>query len=152
MRHGKLRFSNPAAQSQLLTAVRAAVAEAGNASAYPLQVAGEPAELCVAPLRPHHARSRQWQVPLALVILNVGKVDEAAIALRMRQVYGLTPAEARLASMLALGQSLQDIAAATGVTDATLRTHLRSIFGKTGTRRQAEVVAIALRGSILGPS
>lgn len=150
VRHGKLRFADPPAQAQLLTAVRAAVAEAGCSSVDQVVLAGDAAELCVAPLRPHHPWMRQWQMPLALVIISVGKVDAEGISLRMRQVYGLTPAEGRVASMLALGKNLQDIGAAIGVSDPTLRTHLRNIFSKTGTRRQAELVAIALRGSRVG--
>lgn len=153
VRHGKLRFIDPVTQARFLDAVRGAVAEIGRSSAYPIVLArGERAELWIAPLRPSNPRAGQWQVPLALAIINVGKVDATAIAWRMRQVYGLTPAEARVASLLALGNTLQDIASATAASEPTLRTHLRSIFGKTGTRRQAELVAVALRGSIFGSS
>jgi DNA-binding CsgD family transcriptional regulator len=61
--------------------------------------------------------------------------------------YGLTPAEARLAVALANGDSLKEIAEATGNRVGTLRTHLKHVFAKTGTRRQAELVRLVLRGS-----
>jgi len=63
----------------------------------------------------------------------------------------LTPAEARLAAALATGATLEQIAAAHRVTEATLRSQLRSIFSKTGTSRQAELVRLALRGVALAP-
>jgi DNA-binding CsgD family transcriptional regulator len=151
VRHGRLRFTDPPTQARFLIAVRAAVAEFGRSSAHPLVLAnGETAELLIAPLRPNNPRAGQWQLPLALAVISVGGVDTAAIAWRMRQVYGLTPAEARVASLLAVGKNLQEIATVTGVTEPTLRTHLRSIFGKTGTRRQAELVAVALRAATFG--
>jgi DNA-binding CsgD family transcriptional regulator len=56
--------------------------------------------------------------------------------------FGLTPAEIDIASQLACGSSLESISAARGVTIATTRTILRSIFRKTGVRRQSELVAL----------
>jgi DNA-binding CsgD family transcriptional regulator len=69
----------------------------------------------------------------------------------VRELYGLTPAEAAITAALALGRSVEDAAKAKRVSLATLRSHLRSIFAKTGTRRQAELVSIALRGSAIRP-
>ena len=56
-------------------------------------------------------------------------------------VFGLTPAEARLASALGEGQDLNAAAAAFGVTRQTVRSQLKTIFAKTGAHRQAELVA-----------
>jgi DNA-binding NarL/FixJ family response regulator len=55
--------------------------------------------------------------------------------------YGLTAAETRLASMLMEGLALEQIATRLGVSRNTLRSQLRQIFRKTGTRRQAELVS-----------
>jgi DNA-binding CsgD family transcriptional regulator len=151
VRNGKLGFANTSAQARFLNAVRSAVAEPGVSSAYLIHLGGKTAELMVAPLRPHDPRAGQWQLPLALVIMNSGEADADAIAWRLRQVYALTPAEARIVSLLALGKNLREIALATATTEPTLRTHLRSIFSKTNTRRQAELVAVALRGSAFEP-
>lgn len=54
----------------------------------------------------------------------------------------LTPAEARLAWRLASGETVAAAADALGVTKETSRTQLRNIFTKTGTHRQAELVAL----------
>jgi DNA-binding CsgD family transcriptional regulator len=58
------------------------------------------------------------------------------------EAFRLTPAEARLAAQLAAGDSLDVTADKLGITYQTARNELRSIFGKTDTRRQAHLVAI----------
>jgi DNA-binding CsgD family transcriptional regulator len=55
--------------------------------------------------------------------------------------YGLTPAEARVAAELCAGRSLEAAAGNLGVTYETARSYLKSIFDKTQTRRQGELVA-----------
>lgn len=54
--------------------------------------------------------------------------------------FGLTPAEARLVALLFAGGSLRSSAEALGVKYETVRGHLKSVFQKTRTRRQAELV------------
>lgn len=66
----------------------------------------------------------------------------------LRQAFGLTPAEARLAIELASGQELREIAAAQHISELTVRTQLRAIFAKTETHRQAELVALLGRMSV----
>jgi DNA-binding CsgD family transcriptional regulator len=56
------------------------------------------------------------------------------------ELYGLTPAESRLAEALLAGQSLADYGDWAGLTRNTLKTHLRSLFNKTDTARQSELV------------
>jgi DNA-binding CsgD family transcriptional regulator len=54
--------------------------------------------------------------------------------------YKLSPAEAGLAARLVSGMSLKQAAAAIGVSENTVRSHLKRVFVKTGVRRQAELV------------
>jgi DNA-binding CsgD family transcriptional regulator len=56
-------------------------------------------------------------------------------------IYGLTNAEARLAAALCEGHDIATVAAMFEVSDQTLRGQLKTIFAKTGSRRQAELVA-----------
>lgn len=67
-------------------------------------------------------------------------------AARLREIYGLTPAEARVAVLLVCGRSLQECAARLDVSITTVRTHLQRIFGKTDTHHQGELVAVLLAG------
>jgi len=57
-------------------------------------------------------------------------------------LFDLTPAEARLAEGLLSGDALSAIARHHGVSITTVRTQLSSIFAKTGTSRQAQLVAL----------
>jgi len=54
--------------------------------------------------------------------------------------YGLTPRETALAMSLVEGKSLAQAAACMGITRGTARQYLKSVFGKLGVRRQAELV------------
>lgn len=56
-------------------------------------------------------------------------------------LYGLTTAEAKLASLLVDGLSLEQAAASLGVSIQTLRSQLKAVFAKTQVSRQAELVA-----------
>jgi DNA-binding CsgD family transcriptional regulator len=67
----------------------------------------------------------------------------------LERVFGLTPAEARLATLLARGATTSEAAEALGISVATVRTQLGSIFGKTHTHRQAELVILLARLSAL---
>ncbi len=58
------------------------------------------------------------------------------------ELYGLTPAEAKVVLALARGATLREIASENGTSDATVRTQLKCALEKTRTRRQAELVAL----------
>lgn len=60
--------------------------------------------------------------------------------------FGLTPAEKRVAHALTEGKTLTQIADGLDVSRTTIAFHLRNIFQKTGTERQAELVALLLKG------
>ena len=60
-------------------------------------------------------------------------------------LFGLSRAEARLAVCVLLGRSAAQCARQFGVGVSTIRSQLRSIFSKTGVRRQAQLVALLAR-------
>jgi DNA-binding CsgD family transcriptional regulator len=59
-------------------------------------------------------------------------------------VFGLTPAECRIATLLAEGLSLKQIAQVQGTQHETVRKQLRSIYQKTSTNRQPELIRLLL--------
>jgi DNA-binding CsgD family transcriptional regulator/PAS domain-containing protein len=63
---------------------------------------------------------------------------------RLQRVYGLTPAEARLAALLARGRRLRTVAAELGISVETARTHLKHIFSKTTSASQVDLVRLLL--------
>lgn len=64
----------------------------------------------------------------------------------LRDLYCLTQAEARVVGALVNGSSLARIADELKVSKNTIRSQLQSIFSKTGTRRQSELVNLILTG------
>ena len=56
-------------------------------------------------------------------------------------MYGFTNCESQLAALLARGTNLSDAAGCLGVSINTVKTHLRGIYEKMGTNKQAQVVA-----------
>ena len=60
----------------------------------------------------------------------------------LKRYYDLTPAEARLAKLIAEGERLDGIAERLGISVHTARTHLKRVFEKTGVERQAELVQL----------
>ena len=73
---------------------------------------------------------------------------EANVALpeqKLRDLFGLTRAEARLALAIFEGLSTSEAALSFGVSPNTARVQLGHIFDKTGTNRQSELVRLMMR-------
>lgn len=111
----------------------------------PVAIDERPLAILVAPLN-----LQNQQIPFlakrACAIVFVGTPAHAAVvdARVVGMLYGLTDAEARLATELARGKSLDEICAFYGISCHTGRSQLKSIFCKTRTRRQAELVNLIL--------
>jgi DNA-binding CsgD family transcriptional regulator len=60
----------------------------------------------------------------------------------LRQVYGLTPRESRIASMFANGASSEEISTALSLRTSTVRQHIKAVLTKTETHRQAELALL----------
>jgi DNA-binding CsgD family transcriptional regulator len=58
------------------------------------------------------------------------------------QAYNLTPTELRVLLAIAEVGGVPEVAAALGVAETTIKTHLSRLFAKTGGRRQADLVKI----------
>lgn len=69
---------------------------------------------------------------------RVSAVDPHALA----TVFDLTPAEARVAALLAQGQSASTIATTLGVLESTVRSHVRQVLAKFGVPRTIDVVRV----------
>lgn len=79
-----------------------------------------------------------------VVVIDPDEIREPSAAL-LRSAFGLTRSEVDLARHLCLGRALKDIARTRQTSVATLRVQLRTLFAKTRTRRQAELVALLAR-------
>jgi DNA-binding CsgD family transcriptional regulator/PAS domain-containing protein len=107
-----------------------------------------PLSIMVAPLT-EVALNPEVNQPAALVFINdpeqnVGTAEEV-----IRRLYGLTPAEARLATVLTQGKSVTQASEELEVTRNTARTHLKRIFQKTGAQRQSDLVKLLLNSPVI---
>lgn len=68
----------------------------------------------------------------------------------LSEVFGLTPAEARVAALVADGTRPEDIARYTNTSRATVKNQLKMVFQKASVHRQAELAAL-LAGFPRGP-
>ena len=78
-------------------------------------------------------------------VLGTPAVDTAA------QLYRLTSAEKRVLSAVMNSGGVRAVACALGISEATVKTHLQNIFGKTGARRQIDLVRLVMTGERAGP-
>lgn len=83
--------------------------------------------------------------PVAVVFVSDPEDNRQSPEDHLVQLFGLTRTEASLTLVLLEGQGLEWAAEQAGMSVNTARTHLKRIFGKTGTHRQAELVRLILR-------
>jgi DNA-binding CsgD family transcriptional regulator len=80
--------------------------------------------------------------PAALVLVTDPGTPSAPPEDALQCLYGLTPAESRLAAAFAAGDTLQDYAEATELSLNYVRWLLKQIEAKTDTRSQVELVRL----------
>jgi DNA-binding CsgD family transcriptional regulator len=80
--------------------------------------------------------------PLAMVLLHDPRRRLQLDPFMVAAAFDLTPAESQLAVSLAQGMSVNEVAIARGVSIETVRSQVKSIFAKTGTSQQSELVSL----------
>jgi DNA-binding CsgD family transcriptional regulator len=108
--------------------------------------AGLPIVVELLPLRSEYRAG--FGEPRCLVIANDPDLALPKKLLLLREAYGLTPVEARLAWVLANGESLADYAEHSAIAVSTARWHLKNIQAKTGARTLEAVIGL-VHASIL---
>jgi DNA-binding CsgD family transcriptional regulator/PAS domain-containing protein len=106
---------------------------------------GLPLEVLVAPAGPSNADTMPWMVgrrAAAMILITDPQGEIRGRIDVLRERFGLTPAEAAFALEIAKGDGRKASAERLGITVGTARSHLSSIFDKTGARRQAELVRL----------
>ena len=66
---------------------------------------------------------------------------------KLADTVDLTPAELRVAAYAAEAASTREIAACLGLSENTVKTHLKSVYLKTQTSSRAELVRLVLRSA-----
>ncbi len=86
----------------------------------------------------------------SVLIISDPEHRAPALTERLRDLFGLTPAEAEVAVAVGRGQDLAEISAARRVKVSTLRDQISSVFAKTDTTRQAQLAGLIGRLAALG--
>ncbi len=137
---GKIAIGLPGMpSSQFAQLLKDACGEPAVGGVLPLRLneAAAVAHLLVLPLR----RRRGAGIPPLALVLVQGLAGANGDAQQLLQrVYGLTPAEARLALLILDGQSPGRVASALQLSVTTVRSQLSAVLKKTGTQRQSDLV------------
>jgi DNA-binding CsgD family transcriptional regulator len=144
LREGRLRLRDPAAQAKL--SALASGADPVPSIALVLETEShQPLRLLAMRIDPPVADTLSGKIEGGSVLVVASQFEggvRAELLDRYTEWFGLTPAEARLAAMLAKGETLEQFAASRGVTVNAGRFLLKGIFGKTGVSKQAQLVAL----------
>ena len=93
-----------------------------------------------------------FQHSKAMVMLIDPDAQVTPSELVLRHGFSLTPAETRLALALANGATLHEFAEKQHIAVGTARIQLKAIMAKTATHRQADLVALLARLSLIPPA
>jgi DNA-binding CsgD family transcriptional regulator/PAS domain-containing protein len=145
--HGVLRAEGTTASAEIKTAIGLAARNECSIGGTGLAVRltdddKAPLVAHVLPLAGGEVRSRLEPAAVAAVFINP-EDDDAASATVLSTTFGLTPAETRVLVRVLKGSTVAEAAASLGVAPTTVRTHLDSIFSKTGVSRQSELIRLA---------
>lgn len=138
LRGGKLRFMAADAHSRLLSGIDRLAMVPVPVSFSLGDVTSQEDRFSVTLLR---VRGGQPDDGLLCLITPLGARRVATLE-QLADLFGITPAEGRLARALVNGQSVEAYAIGTGLKISTVRTHLRALLVKTGTARQSALVQL----------
>lgn len=129
-------------ETELHARVRQASGTSGPQRAGWLRLTGPQAgDLLITPVPAEAPFNRYFQKPLVLLAL----LDNQPQSHLLADIFHLSPAEQRLAELLTLGNTPEACAARLNVSINTVRTQLRTLFRKTDTSRQADLVKLFAR-------
>jgi len=83
--------------------------------------------------------------PVAMITIRGDSAAHDPAACAFAHQFELTPAQSRVCALVFAGQSLSTVARSLGVSDNTVRSHLKQIFQKTGAHGQMELVHLHAR-------
>jgi DNA-binding CsgD family transcriptional regulator len=106
-----------------------------------------PLQVMISPLR-NSAISRLGAITAIAFVMDPSRRQRPTQDI-LRTLFGLTPAECRVALLLGDGLAPKEIAGMIGVSVETVRSQMKSIFSKTNVKRQSELVRVLLNNSAL---
>jgi DNA-binding CsgD family transcriptional regulator/PAS domain-containing protein len=148
--NGCLAASESGKSAQLISLIYAAASSGRNGSqdapggAIKLRRLRTPGDLCVTVIPVPQDNQIAGMDSSALVFVwDPGSAPRPRTAL-LRQLYGLTPAEVRVANLLLEGAEVRETAERLNITLQTCRFHIKRVLTKTGRRRQMDLIRLML--------
>jgi DNA-binding CsgD family transcriptional regulator/PAS domain-containing protein len=145
LNEGRLVTHSQSQTRKLLGLVACAASPSGAGGSMALDVAPGrlPISLTIAPLT--EAGSPYLRGRTVLVCATDLEAGTNLPEKQLRELFGLTPAETRLALALLEGVPVREAAGRFGTSQNTTRSQLARIFDKTGTNRQSDLVRLLMR-------
>jgi DNA-binding CsgD family transcriptional regulator/PAS domain-containing protein len=112
----------------------------GGAMCYTVPANQVALSILVNPVNPDKANIDMQSDNVALLVLSSNNQQTSLPTELISALYNFTPAESRLVALLCRGLTLDEISKNLSLSKNTLRTQLRSCFGKTGVTRQADLI------------
>lgn len=143
VRNGRLAAVRSFERAKLAAAIAAAAAagETAPTGAHMLIGRRESRLAYVVTVAPLSSRSTGHDLPLVMVLV-VNPDWHTPSKTSLAKLFGLSPAESRVAAALMQGSRMSEIAVESGVEITTLRTQLRSILRKVGVERQTDLIRV----------
>jgi len=156
-RHGRLTPKQQGPRERFLALVDNTIAGAGRDWRHPGGTVSLPRRkggrlVCmVSPIAPATGGALLAPEGRALVYFHAPEYEATVDEQRIAELFDLTPAEARVAAAIAEGSDLKTLSERLCLSVETVRAQLKSVFRKTGTRRQNELAARILLSPALRP-
>jgi DNA-binding CsgD family transcriptional regulator len=138
----RIEFSNANTQALFMNACEGRSSAFGTGGSFPAPRSATQAAF-VAHVVPMRGGGRDVFTGAELLLYLTPVVQQAGPPPEILQaLFDLSPAEARVAAMIAEGHSVKAIAELLSVQPNTIRVQLKAVFSKTGTGRQPELVSL----------
>jgi DNA-binding CsgD family transcriptional regulator len=143
VRQGQLIARDPASNRRLQLLVERSVCKESSSGAMRISIQRLDAPpLLVEAMHVSSGIAELFYDNTAVLMIEGARPRASLSAAAIREAFGLTHAEAKIAALVGGGHEVAQAAAKLGIGKETARSQLKSVFAKTGIHRQAELVAL----------
>jgi DNA-binding CsgD family transcriptional regulator len=146
-RLGRLAFGDPRAQRELDQAARRLSGAAPQLAEVQFEVwrqGRRPLQVTVLPALGGAAAAVTPRGQLLIIVRDPERSTPPREPSVIAASFGVTPAEARVAALVATAAPTREVADRLGLSENTVKTHLKAVFLKTGARNRADLMRLML--------
>ena len=142
--NGKLKIKSERYREKLYHIINSSLSKKPSSKDVSLKLEAKPSRGFVSVFAIKSSNENAITEELCTLFITTNAWTQHVSTKSIRYAFQLSEAEARLAKMLVSGDALSTIAETLGISHNTARNQLKSIFAKTSTNRQAELVGLLL--------